>query len=121
MQEFDVMATPQQDVQNLITAIDQVEQLGLLVVHSFIPGFAPDYEIQEQIQNHCQQHGYRVVCDLKRLDRARDGHHYDILTARWLADWVAQFFLHGHTKMFMCISFPGIVLQHPLIVPIHAL
>ena len=90
MQEFDVMATPEQDVQNLITAIDQVEQLGLLVVHSFIPGFAPDSATQEQIQTHCQQHGYRVVCDLKRLDRARDGHHYDILTARWLADQVAQ-------------------------------
>jgi hypothetical protein len=89
MQEFDVNATPQQDMDNLIQAMDQVESLGLNVIHSFVPGFAPNDAIQNKIQQHARSRGRNVVCDLKRLDRARDGHHYDILTARWLAAQIA--------------------------------
>ena len=85
MMEFDVDATPEQDVDNLLDAIHSVEQLGLPVIHSFIPNYAPDYATQTRIEQYCLQQGYRVVTDLRILDRARDGHHYDILTAQWVA------------------------------------
>lgn len=89
-EEFDIDATPEQDVDNLLHAINSVEQLGLPVIHSFIPDYAPDYATQTRIEQYCLQQGYRVVTDLRILDRARDGHHYDILTAQWLANEMMQ-------------------------------
>ncbi|WP_353482988.1 hypothetical protein [Haliscomenobacter sp.] len=88
--EFDVDATPKQDVENLIDAIHSVEQLGLPVIHSFIPNYAPNHATQTQIEQYCSQQGYCVVTDLRMLDRARDGHHYDILTAQCLAHELMQ-------------------------------
>jgi len=90
MLEFDVDATPEQDVDNLLDAIHSVEQLGLPVMHSFIPNYAPNLATQTQIEQYCSQQGYCVVADLRILDRARDGHHYDILTAQWLAHELVQ-------------------------------
>jgi hypothetical protein len=87
---FDVDATPEQDVDNLLDAIRGVEQLGLAVIHSFIPNYAPDYATQTQIEQYCSQQEYRVVTDLRTLDQARDGYHYDILTAQWLAHELGQ-------------------------------
>jgi hypothetical protein len=90
MMEFDVDATPEQDVDNLLHAIRGVEQLGLPMIHSFIPDYAPDLATQTQIEQYCLKQGYSVVTDLRTLDRARDGHHYDILTAQWLANELVQ-------------------------------
>jgi hypothetical protein len=87
---FDVDATPEQDVDNLLDAIRGVEQLGLAVIHSFIPNYAPDYATQTQIEQYCSQQEYRVVTNLRTLDQARDGYHYDILTAQWLAHELGQ-------------------------------
>jgi hypothetical protein len=87
---FDVDATPKQDINNLLDAIHSVEQLGLPVIHSFIPNYAPNHTTRTQIEQHCSQQGYSVVTDLRKLDRARDGQHYDILTAQWLAHQLVQ-------------------------------
>jgi hypothetical protein len=88
MMEFDFDSTPEQDIKNLLDAIHSVEKLGLLLIHSFIPNYTPDYATQIKIEQHCVQQGFRTVTNLHSLDRARDGHHYDILTAQWLAQQI---------------------------------
>jgi len=59
---------------NLLNCIKQVESTGANIIHSFIPEFAQDW-------NNSDLSGYKFIPEIKKLDLARDYHHYDILTA----------------------------------------
>ena len=59
---------------NLLNCIKQVESTGANIIHSFIPEFAQDW-------NNSDLSGYTFIPEIKKLDLARDYHHYDTLTA----------------------------------------
>jgi hypothetical protein len=56
------------------------------VIHSFIPRFAP----VGYIENLQSKISGTIILELPQLDLARDGHHYDILTAQWFATAVQE-------------------------------
>ena len=69
--------TSEEDIDH---TIDCIKQLGNRVVHTFIPGFV-DQDNKEKFYATLDQAGIAYIRDIKRLDLARDGHHYDIKTA----------------------------------------
>jgi hypothetical protein len=83
--------TIEQDTRNTIECIDQVQHVAqghnINLIHSFIPEFAlPDP--MKLIEQHVRDSGARFVPAFAKLDLARDGHHFDILTAEWVAKQV---------------------------------
>jgi hypothetical protein len=78
-------ATAEQDTENTLACIDQAaqaaQQHNINLVHSFIPDFAPPDQIKI-IEKHLALTGAKFVPTFAKLDLARDGHHYDIKTAR---------------------------------------
>lgn len=54
------------------SVIDEIDQL-----HNCTPYFEDFYRLEETIRD--------VIC-VPRLDLARDGHHFDLATAKWLVD-----------------------------------
>jgi hypothetical protein len=67
------------DVANTQSCIDQVTALTVPVIHSFIPPPRHTdavFDFKSQLS----------VPKFHQLDWARDGHHYDILTAEWFVD-----------------------------------
>lgn len=69
--------TSEEDIDH---TIDCIKQLGNRVVHTFIPGFV-DQANKEKFYATLDQTGIAYIQDIKPLDLARDGHHYDIKTA----------------------------------------
>ena len=72
-------ANPADDIANIRLCIDRVTELTVPVIHSFIPPprFTDiEFDFKSQLS----------VPRFHQLDRARDGHHYDILTAEWFVD-----------------------------------
>jgi hypothetical protein len=71
--------------QNLLDNIQRVEvcRQHCAVVHSFIPAFSENQGLTHEF---LQQHlgDYLWLPEISQLDRARDGHHYDIKTAEKL-------------------------------------
>lgn len=84
-------ATTEQDIEDTIECIQSLApwESSTVIVHSFVPGFVKATHtehffaaIRNQVQ-HC-------VETFPVLDRARDGHHYDKLTAENFVDLVMQ-------------------------------
>lgn len=74
-----INCSTQDDINNTLDCIRRVQaQAGnTVIIHSFIPKFVPDNfkgTIESQIVG-------LVIPELGRLDIARDGHHYDVLTS----------------------------------------
>lgn len=68
------------DKQNCIENILKINSTTTQIVHSFIPKFArPDDA--EFIYNELTKHNVNFFPEQPQVDFARDGHHYDILTA----------------------------------------
>jgi hypothetical protein len=65
--------------------IEHIQRLGNRVVHTFIPDFI-DPANRDYFYARLAQTGIDYIKDLTRLDLARDGHHYDIKTARQYAE-----------------------------------
>lgn len=65
------------DLQNILDCIQSLSDSDCKIIHSFIPGFKPESE-----NFHTCLHSVDYVPEFPRLDWARDGHHYDVLTAQ---------------------------------------
>lgn len=74
-------ATIDDDVINTIDCINAVDQVstGTKIIHSFIPNFCRN---SSQIQQKLSQQHINYISEFTKLDLARDGHHYDILTSQ---------------------------------------
>jgi hypothetical protein len=86
---FDPACDESADVQDTINCIDRVHASGVKVIHSFIPGFATS-PAAAKIMDHLDQLQCRYVRPFRRLDIARDGHHYDSATADFFTDQIIQ-------------------------------
>lgn len=80
--------TDEQDKQHLYANIEEVENAvrNTCVIHSFVPYFSPngyDVPIPDAIRD-------RAVPEFAKIDLARDGHHYDRLTAEHFVQSVVQ-------------------------------
>jgi len=71
----------QQDNDNTVSCLKAVaEKSTSNIIHSFIPYFAPSNE-KLQILARTKDLSMMSIPEITKLDTARDGHHYDILTA----------------------------------------
>ena len=86
---FDPDSNEQDDIKDTINCIARVQELGINVIHSFIPEFASD-SAAKQITNFLDQRQCRYITPFGKLDLARDGHHYDIITAEFFTDQIIQ-------------------------------
>jgi hypothetical protein len=80
--------TDEDDIRNTLDCIHSVNQAATStrVIHSFVPNFVPDGfkgVIESQMSD-------LVITETPILDLARDGHHYDIATAKWLVDQIQR-------------------------------
>lgn len=80
------LCSDQDDVDNTLDCINLVSQSAqhTRIVHSFIPNFVPDLfkgHIESTILG-------LVIPEIKALDLARDGHHYDQLTSHYLVEQI---------------------------------
>ena len=78
-----INTTSEQDIQHTIDCINSVESVkeNTNIIHTFIPGFSPNGDIDEAIT----KMNINIVL-FHQIDRARDGHHYDIKTADMLTN-----------------------------------
>lgn len=74
-----IKCTREEDVANTLDCIQSVE--STCVIHSFIPDFA-DAKSQKLIMTELSKQPRTVIPSIKPVDIARDGLHYDILTAK---------------------------------------
>lgn len=80
--------TDQQDLENLASNIQKVNDLNAdtKIIHSFIPGFAPaTVDVSEILSLPALSVG-----QVQQQDRARDGIHYDLITAESLVHSLLQ-------------------------------
>jgi hypothetical protein len=82
---FDLDSNEQDDIEDIINCVLRVHELEINVIHSFIPGFASE-SAATQIVNRLDQLGCCYIAPFGKLDLARDGKHYDILTAEFFTD-----------------------------------
>lgn len=79
----------QEDISNTMDCIKLVDSCArdTKVIHGFIPGFAlvGQSEFYQQLNSSSP-----LIHEISPQDLARDGHHYDIITARDFADQVNQ-------------------------------
>jgi hypothetical protein len=86
---FDANSNEQEDIKDTINCICRVHELGINIIHSFIPEFASD-SAAKQITNCLDQLQCRYVAPFDKLDLARDGHHYDLITSEFFTDQIIQ-------------------------------
>ena len=86
---FDPNSNEQEDIEDTINCILRVHELGINVIHSFIPKFASE-SAAKQITNCLDQLQCRYVEPFSNLDLARDGHHYDIITSEFFTNQIIQ-------------------------------
>jgi hypothetical protein len=83
-----INCTVEDDIKNTLDCIGSLSQNNSTkVIHSFIPDFAPKPHqglVESQVNR-------LVISEIRRLDLARDGHHYDIATSREFVRQVAQY------------------------------
>jgi hypothetical protein len=80
------LCSVEDDISNTLDCINLVSQSAqhTRIVHSFIPNFVPDLfkgHIESMISG-------LVIPEIKPLDLARDGHHYDQLTSHYLVEQI---------------------------------
>lgn len=86
---FDLNSDEQADIEDVLSCIQQVHALKIKVIHSFIPGFAPQAAIQKIIDAlHSMKCCY--IAPFHKLDLARDGKHYDLLTAEHFTNQIIE-------------------------------
>ena len=85
-----INSTSEQDLDLLLECLQQVKnhEKSTCIVHTAIPLYrpflnGPDMHTNEKIQNNT-----RVIEIINQLDRARDGHHFDRVTADWVVEQV---------------------------------
>jgi len=86
---FDPNSNEPADIEDTVNCIARVHELGLKVIHSFIPGFATE-PAAAKIIDCLDQWQCCYVPPFARLDVARDGHHYDSATAEFFTDKIIQ-------------------------------
>jgi hypothetical protein len=69
-----------QDIENFIKNLDTIKT-DSIIVHSFIPNFAENPKIEEQIYEEMKKRQLNFFPAITPLDKSRDGHHYDVQTA----------------------------------------
>lgn len=78
------------DVTNTLQLIDTIEQRKQTtkIIHSFIPEFAgkDKAEFEQKLLTHTRL----IIPEFRQLDLARDGHHYDRLTASILVSQIVR-------------------------------
>ncbi len=88
---YDHNAWIQDDINNVIDCVNQVESVtaehNITVIHSFIPDFINN-EHWESISQVMPVKRY--IEPFKKLDLARDGLHYDLVTATYVAEKIHQ-------------------------------
>ena len=74
-------ATVDDDSHNTIECIELVNDsiINTKVIHSFIPGFSSE---PMKILQYLDQHQIKYISQISKIDLARDGFHYDILTSQ---------------------------------------
>ena len=74
-----INCTVEDDIRHTLDCIKSLSQVkSTQIVHSFIPNFVPNTHrgvIESQIAG-------SVIPEIQQLDKARDGHHYDIVTSQ---------------------------------------
>lgn len=87
------------DYDNFIKNFELVEHLcknkDITLVHSFIPDFAKS-STQEKILETILTQSNNIVMPFKKLDVARDGHHYDKFTATYYVDQIGKILNRRH-------------------------
>ena len=80
---YAINTTNEQDTQHIIDCINSVESLkeNTNIIHTFIPGCFPSGDIDEEII----KMNINIVL-FHQIDRARDGHHYDVKTSDLLTN-----------------------------------
>lgn len=70
----------EEDIENTLNCIKMVQNFAgsTVIIHSFIPACVP-YQTSNVLESQIQG---LVIPEIKVLDLARDGHHYDIATSR---------------------------------------
>lgn len=79
-------STIEQDLTNMQQCIDLVSNTNTTVIHSFIPRWVESGTDTAGLNFY----GAAVVPEFEPRDRARDGHHYDVLTSRYLVGQIQQ-------------------------------
>jgi hypothetical protein len=83
-----INCTVDDDIKNTLDCIASLNQAkSTQIVHSFIPNFVPKTHqgiVEPQIAG-------LVIPEIRRLDIARDGHHYDIATSQEFVRQVMQY------------------------------
>ena len=81
----------QDDIDNVIDCVNQVESVtakhNITVIHSFIPDFIVDKHWKSILP---VMPVNRYLEPFKKLDLARDGFHYDLITATYVAEKIHQ-------------------------------
>ena len=80
---YAINTTNEQDTQHMIDCVNAVESVkeNTNIIHTFIPGCFPNGDIDEEII----KMNINIVL-FHQIDRARDGHHYDVKTADLLTN-----------------------------------
>lgn len=73
------------DLDNFVKNLNAIS-LGVEIVHSFIPNFALDKNLEQEIYNELDKRKLQYFPAVDPLDKSRDGHHYDIKTATKYVD-----------------------------------
>jgi len=84
---FDSTCDELADIEDTIDCIGRVNKLGINIVHSFIPEFAAESAARKIIE-YLDQQQCSYIAPFVKLDRARDGHHYDIITSEFLSNQI---------------------------------
>lgn len=81
--------TDADDLNNTINCIDLVNRASTdtKILHSFIPDFC---ENSAEIFQYLKTQQINFVPEFARLDLARDGHHFDLITAQWIVDQITN-------------------------------
>ena len=80
-------ATVDDDLHNTIECIELVNNsiTDTKIIHSFIPAFSPN---PMKILQYLDQHQIKYIPEFLKIDLARDGFHYDILTSQMFIDQI---------------------------------
>ena len=83
---YSINTTIEEDIQNIIDCINKIESAKQQtnIIHTFIPACVP-YTEKERFDKLIEKMNIQVV-SFEQIDKARDGHHYDIQTSRNLVE-----------------------------------
>ena len=83
------MADPDKDVRDFENFIKNIESIStsIPIVHSFVPDFTlGNKDLEQKIYTELEKRKLIYFPSIEPLDRSRDGHHYDVMTAAKYAE-----------------------------------